>query len=46
MRRHAGSDAREIREAILAALAAFLEDKRAEDDITLMVVKMDRGHRL
>ncbi len=40
VRRHAASEAREIREAILAALAAFLGDQRVEDDVTLMVVKI------
>ena len=45
VRRHAGSDAREIRNAILAALTAFLGDQRAEDDITLMVAKLDHNHQ-
>ncbi len=45
VRRHAGSDAREIRNAILAALTAFLGDQRAEDDITLMVAKLGHNHQ-
>jgi sigma-B regulation protein RsbU (phosphoserine phosphatase) len=45
VRRHAGSDAREIRDAILAALTAFLGDQRAEDDITLMVAKLGHNHQ-
>ena len=40
VRRHAGRDARHIREVILAAVKSFMGDRRAEDDITLMVVKL------
>ena len=40
MRRHARSDARRIRDEILNALRLFLGSRRAEDDITLMVVKV------
>ena len=40
VRRHARSDARRIRDAILKALSRFLGPHQAEDDITLMVVKI------
>jgi sigma-B regulation protein RsbU (phosphoserine phosphatase) len=40
VRRHAGHDARRIREAILDALDAFVGTRRAEDDITLVVAKI------
>ena len=40
VRRHARSDARRIRDAILKALRLFLGPRRAEDDITLLVVKI------
>ncbi|MDJ0721819.1 MAG: SpoIIE family protein phosphatase [Desulfobacterales bacterium] len=40
VRRHAGRDAHHIREVILAAVKSFMGDRRAEDDITLMVVKL------
>ncbi len=40
VRRHAGREARHIREVILAAVKSFMGDRRAEDDITLMVVKL------
>ncbi len=40
VRRHARSDARRIRDEILKALRMFLGTRRAEDDVTLMVVKV------
>ena len=40
VRLHARSDARRIRDEILKALRMFLGPRRAEDDITLMVVKI------
>ena len=40
VRRHARSDARRIMDAILEALGLFLGTQPAEDDITLMVVKI------
>ncbi len=46
VRRHAGSDARDIREMILAALRSFMRGQRAEDDITLMVVKLGPGQSI
>ncbi len=46
VRRHAGRDARHIREAILAALRSFRGNRRAEDDITLMVVKLGPGQTI
>ena len=46
VRRHASRDARHIREAILAAVRSFMGDRRAEDDITLMVVKLGDGQTI
>jgi sigma-B regulation protein RsbU (phosphoserine phosphatase) len=40
VRHHARRDARRIRDEILKALRMFLGPRRAEDDITLMVVKI------
>jgi len=39
IRQHARLDARRIRDTILDALASFQEDRRPEDDVTLIVVK-------